>query len=358
MLSREKLDAVLLNSQHNFAWLTGGGCNGVDLSRDNGVASLLVTCEGKRFVLANVIEIDRMLGEETSVTDFEPIDYSWQDEKTGSGFVLEQARSVLKRTAAIASDLPMATGVPVVENRIAECRYALTENEIERFRSIGRDAGTALRTVIDKLELGETELQIAEKVRHELGQRNIASVVTLVAADERISRFRHPVPTANRWQKTLLIVTCAKRDGLIASLSRMVCVDEVPNELKIRTDAAAYVYAKMLDATRPGVTGADVYRTAARAYSECGFADEIDRHHQGGAAGYRTRDWVAHPASGDIISANQAFAWNPSITGTKVEETCIVTESGIEIITASPDFPQILNVVNGHEYLSPGILTI
>ena len=42
MLSREKFDAVLLNSQHNFAWLTGGGCNGVDLSRENGIAALMV----------------------------------------------------------------------------------------------------------------------------------------------------------------------------------------------------------------------------------------------------------------------------------------------------------------------------
>ncbi|MEP6850517.1 MAG: M24 family metallopeptidase [Acidobacteriota bacterium] len=358
MLSRERLDAVLLSSQHNFAWLTGGGSNGVDLSRENGIATLLITREGKRFVLASLIEIDRMFGEEVAANDFDRVDYSWQDEKRGALFVLEKARSVLMPGTAIASDVPMGKDVPSIENKIAKCRYALTENETERFRDLGRDAGRSLRAVIDRLEPGETELQIAEKMRHELSKKDIASVVTLVAADERISGFRHPIPSANRWQKTLLIVTCAKRYGLIASLSRMICVGRVPDELKARTDAAAYVYAKMLDSTRPGQTGADIYQTAASAYSERGFADEIDRHHQGGAAGYRTRDWVAHPASEDIVTANQAFAWNPSITGTKVEETCIVTERGIEIITASPDFPQILNVVNGREYLSPGILTI
>ncbi|MEP7074178.1 MAG: M24 family metallopeptidase [Acidobacteriota bacterium] len=356
MLSRERLDAVLLNSQHNFAWLSGGGCNGVDLSRENGIATLLITRKGKRFVLASMIEIDRMLSEEVSASDFDRVDYSWQDEKTGA--LLEKVRSVLMPGALIASDVPLGNGVHSIENKIAECRYALTVNEIERFRDLGRDAGQSLRAVIDKLEPGETELQIAEKMRHELGKKDIASVVTLVAADERIRAFRHPIPTANRWQKTLLIVTCAKRHGLIASLSRVICVGRVPDELNARTEAAAYVYTKMLEATRPRLTGADVYRTAASAYAERGFADEIERHHQGGAAGYRTRDWVAHPASEDIVTANQAFAWNPSITGTKVEETCIVTERGIEIITASPDFPQILNVVNGREYLSPGILTI
>ena len=62
-------------------------------------------------------------------------------------------------------------------------------------------------------------------------------------------------------------------------------------------------------------------RSAAKAYAEKGFADEIDLHHQGGAAGYRTREWVAHPNANDVVRNDQAFAWNPSITGTKVEET-------------------------------------
>ncbi|MEP6787987.1 MAG: aminopeptidase P family N-terminal domain-containing protein, partial [Acidobacteriota bacterium] len=64
MLAREDLDAVLLNAQHNFAWLTGGGSNGIDLSRENGAANLLVAADGRRFVIANNIEIPRLLAEE------------------------------------------------------------------------------------------------------------------------------------------------------------------------------------------------------------------------------------------------------------------------------------------------------
>jgi antitoxin VapB len=126
----------------------------------------------------------------------------------------------------------------------------------------------------------------------------------------------------------------------------------------MRTEAAAYVNAKMLDATRPGATGAEVYTAAANAYAERGCGDEINRHHQGGAAGYKTREWVAHPASAEVVHCDQAFAWNPSITGTKVEETYIANEGGIEVITRSPDFPEIASVVDGREYFSPSIITI
>jgi len=106
------------------------------------------------------------------------------------------------------------------------------------------------------------------------------------------------------------------------------------------------------------VTGAELYRTAARTYAEQGFAGEERLHHQGGAAGYRTRDWVAHPASAEVVYDGQAFAWNPSITGTKVEETWLAFEEEIEPITSTIDWPRITVQVNEREYHSPDVLSL
>src|SRR5215203_6353933 len=81
MLRNEDLDGVLLNTQHNFSWLSCGGSNGIDLSRENGSCFLLVTRKGDRHVVANNIEIGRLLAEEVAATDFEPIEITWQSEK-------------------------------------------------------------------------------------------------------------------------------------------------------------------------------------------------------------------------------------------------------------------------------------
>ena len=357
MLVEEGLGGVLLSAQHNFSWLTGGASNGIDLSRENGAAYLLVRSDGKRYVLANNIEMPRLLAEGLSVDDFEPVEFSWQDEKGSGNFVIEKGKALLAG-GDIATDIAIDTGTKAVEGKIAVCRYSLTADEAARFRIQGRDAGIAVRNVIDKLSPGESEIEIAEKLRHEFALGGMTSVVTLVAADERIAQYRHPVPTEKRWTKTVMLVICAKRRGLITSLSRIVCVGEVPDELKQKTEAAAYVNACLLDATRPGATGAELYNTAANAYAAKGFADEINRHHQGGAAGYKTREWVAHPQNAEVVQPNQAFAWNPSITGTKVEETSIAIENGVKVITTSPNFPQIASRVNGREYFSPGILSL
>lgn len=356
MLARENLGAVLLNAQHNFAWLTGGSTNGIDLSRENGAASLLVTRSGKRYLLANNIEMPRMLAEEVSADDFEPSEFSWQEEKAIGDTALKKAK--ILADGDIATDIPLFGGAAAIEGKIAHCRYKLTDHEISRYRELGRDAGAIMQNIIEEITPGDSEISIAAKIQSAHAWHNVRSVVTLVAADERIARFRHPAPTENCWKKTLLMVTCAKRFGLIVSLSRIVCIGPIPDDLQRKTEANASVNAALFAATRPGITGAEMYAVAAAAYAANGFDGEIDKHHQGGAAGYKTREWVAHPQSSEIVHLDQAFAWNPSVTGTKVEETILTAESGIEVITTSPDFPQIETNINGQYFFSPGILSI
>lgn len=349
MLSREGIAGVLINSQHNFAWITAGATNGIDLSRDLGAASILVTREGKRYLLTNNIEMQRMLTEQVSAEHFEPVEYQWQDDKVAPSFVLDKAKDIA--CGEVAADVS-------VEGRIAECRYSLTDEEVERYRLLGNDASRAFSRTIETISPGMSETQIANVLRSELGRDNIASVVTLVAADDRIAQYRHPVPSENRWEKTLMLVTCAKRGGLISSMSRIISVGEPSDELKRKTEAAAFVNASLQNATSVGTTGRELYNIASRAYERSGFADEINKHHQGGAAGYRTRDWVAHHASAETVRQQQAFAWNPSITGTKVEDTIITSNNGIEVITISDNFPKIETVIDGRTHISHGILSI
>src|SRR5690348_15118728 len=123
MLHAEDLDAVLLNTQHNFAWLTCGGSNGIDLSRENGAGFLCVTRTGKRSVIANNIEIDRLLTEEIPPSSFERSEVTWQEEKDPQT-ILNAARSI-----AGGDKLGCDIGFPDtrwIEPSIAACRAELT----------------------------------------------------------------------------------------------------------------------------------------------------------------------------------------------------------------------------------------
>lgn len=357
MLAANDLGGVLLTLQPNFSWLTCGRRNGIDTSREAGAGALLVRSDGKRFVLANNIEMPRLLDEEVSAEDFEPVDFPWKEEKSSGTFVTERAKTLLMGKGALGSDAYFSGGF-LAEAPVSVCRYELTVPEIERYRALGKDAGELLGNLMKTLEPGETEKEVANRVAAKLATRDIQGVVLLAAADDRIGKYRHPVATSRAWEKTLMVVVCARRHGLTASLTRLIRTGPVPSDLSSRTLAAAKVNAQLFVATRAGVSGAELYNVAAHAYAEVGFPDEIHRHHQGGASGYRTRDWVAHPLSTEQVKRNQAFAWNPSVTGSKVEETCIAFEHGVEIITSSPDWPSLSVEVEGKNYSLPDVLSI
>jgi Xaa-Pro aminopeptidase len=358
LIADEGLAGVLINTQPNFAWLSAGGSNGIDSSREAGVGTLLVRRDGRKFLLANRIELTRLLTEQLNGQGYEPVEFGWEEEKANPCLAAEIALSVVDKGLPLGSDSPVGLAVRVVDQAVARARYSLTAGEMDRFRLLGQEAGLAIGEMARSLEPGLSEREVVRRAIDSLAAIGATPVVALVAADERLRLFRHPPPTDLCWDKTLMIVVCARRGGLTVSFTRIVCNGPVPEDLRQRTRATAGVMARLLAATKTGATGKDLYEVAARGYLDAGFPGEEHLHHQGGATGYRTRDWVAHPSGTEQVQAGQAFAWNPSITGTKIEETCIATSEGIEIITTTQGWPVI--AINGDvdgEYHLPDVLS-
>ena len=101
------------------------------------------------------------------------------------------------------------------------------------------------------------------------------------------------------------------------------------------------VDAAMIAATVPGATLGAIFAQAQAAYAAEGFADEWLQHHQGGSCGYLPREVKAAPGSTTVVLADQAFAWNPSIAGTKSEDTVLCRASGCEVLGTSAVWPTI-----------------
>lgn len=357
----QQLDGVVLASQPGFAWLTGGGTNRIDGSRENGSGALFVRADGQRFVIANEIEMPRLIGEELAEVRWEPLSYPWAEEHANPSIVKQLASSAVgppkSGTPRIGADWPLA-GCVAMDAAIARLRALLTPAEANRYRALGSDAGRVIGDVARAVKPGMREAEIARRIHNAAAEIGGRATVVLVAADDRITRFRHPVPTTRVWTRLVMLVTCIQRQGLVVALSRIVSSGPPEAELMRRTEATAHVFARLLEASRPGARGRDLFTVAQRAYRDVGFEGEERRHHQGGAIGYRSREWVAHPASDELVQAAQAFAWNPSVTGTKVEDTALLTDDGIELITSSGEWPTIEVAGHGRTYAAPGILVL
>jgi len=112
----------------------------------------------------------------------------------------------------------------------------------------------------------------------------------------------------------------------------------------------------MMAHTRPGIPAREVLQKGIDAYHAKGYPEEWKLHHQGGSIGYTGRDYRVHLKTPDLIQENQGFTWNPSITGTKSEDTILATSEGPEMITKPILYPTLSMTVAGISFTRPAIL--
>jgi Xaa-Pro aminopeptidase len=349
-LSKTGHSGVLLESQANFAWITAGGHSHVVTSEERGVAGILITADLAAIVTTN-IEVRRLTDEQIPPDCFETIEYPWHSPEQWE-----------KRIAEIASPDGLATDLPS-ENQIdfgpelTELRRVLGQSEIDRYKDLAQDAASAVESACRAVHLRESELAMAARVAAACCEKDILPVVNLVAADERIAKYRHPLPTANRVDRTLLVVLTARRNGLHASLTRTVCFGKPDPEQVARHRACARIDARMILNSLPGRNLSDIVKAGVDQYAAEGFPDEWRQHHQGGLTGYAGREILATPATGYSLNANQALAWNPSVAGAKSEDTILVREQGIEVLTSTGHWPQLEVELEGQTLARPALLT-
>ena len=329
LMDREKVSGILLRGRDNFAWLSAGGLSYISKASEGGVGALLVTAE-KTCLVADNIEHARFLEEELVGLPLASIEYPWHDPAAQMNAVREAVGG-----GKFAADLGEAD-VDLAE-AIKAARTPLIEPEIKRYFAHGQTTTRITEAACRQIKPGMTENDVAAMVIDQFERIDARVPVCLIASDERIDKRRHPRPTPKRIDQRVMVVVCAEKGGLWTNLTRFVNFVPVSDELKIKHRAVCQVDATANAATQPGRTLGMVFADIVAEYDRQGFGEQWQLHHQGGTTGYNGRDHFANPAAAQVVHENQAFAWNPSITGTKSEDTMLLTPQGIQWITEPGD---------------------
>jgi Xaa-Pro dipeptidase len=348
-LRSKGLRALLLKRQANFSWMTCGGLNLVGITTEVGAASLLIT-ENAKLVISNNIEAPRMIEEEgLEKQGFLVKTFPWYE---------DQEVALVKELIGegpVGSDVPFPNATMLVED-IARLRYSLTPEEIERYRWLGEKASIALERTLMKAKKGEKESEVVGRLCKELWRDRIDPITLMSAADDRVFKFRHPIPTERKIEKYLMVSVNARKWGLIVSLTRFVYFGRLPKEFRAKYEANVFIDCTFMANTHPGIPARDVLQKGIDAYKEKGYPEEWRLHHQGGPIGYTGRDYRTNFRTPDVIQENQAFTWNPSITGTKSEDTILATSKGHEMITKPIVYPTLSMTAEGISFKRPAIL--
>jgi Xaa-Pro aminopeptidase len=338
-LAEAGAQAIRLRGSDWFAWATAGGDSSVLLAADCGVAEVLVTRDDA-VILTDAIDAERLRVEQVP-PGFTFHIAPWAETELRDTYVLGVANGGI-----VLSDHPRHGNSHAEQPLPASLRLrrmVLLPAEQERYRALGRDAAIAMAETLHAARPGWTELELAATGAQALWRRGIQPALVLAAGARRLPLFRHPVPANEPLGARAMLVLCARRHGLVASLSRGVAFSPLSDDERNAQADLLQVEATGLDAVRPGQSLAAVYHALEAAYRHVNRPDAIHEHHQGGITGYQAREIVASPSTATGIETGMAFAFNPSFAGrfgyALVEDTFLLGANGLDNQTLDPDWP-------------------
>lgn len=352
IMSAQNIDGFYISKQEHFAWITAGGDNIVTRFVEGGVCAILITMEGRYFICNN-IETQRMKDEEKlDQLGFEPLTMGWYEDRT-----LEHIDRLIGPGAVLAADIPLGGAMDATPTLLA-LEKTLCDNEVGRYIHLGAVFAKMIESYMETIQPGDSEMEIAGRLGAKMWENGLEPVLLLIAADERIYKYRHPIPTDKKLEKFLMISCNARYKGLVTKITRMLHFGVVPAELQEQYRQTAAIENAMALASKPGVDELTPFELAKQMYADFGYPDMWKVHHQGGPQSYTNGFYLISPENHDTIRLRQCYGYNPSITGTKTEDGFVVTEDGPLFITYPVSFPELHENIDGVEFIRPGILEI
>jgi Xaa-Pro aminopeptidase len=330
ILDAKGTDALLLTTNTALTWYLDGSRVHISLAGDP-IAALLVDRDGDHLVTFNN-EAGRIAAEELP-----------------PGVALHSVPwygNLHEAAAAVGT-----AGAPLAEAEVAgelrAARQQLLPAESARYARLSAEVAAIMTDVLSSARPETTEFELVSALAARVVAAGAEPLVLLCNGSVR-SEFRHPLATHSPLGRRAMAVVCARRYGMVANITRWVRFDAGTAEERDAEARIAAVEADIFAATVPGARLDRIFAEIQAAYARHGFgAEQWELHHQGGPAGYAGRDPRVTAAATDTVVPNQAFTWNPSGPGVKIEDTVQLTESGLQVLTVDPRWPAA--TVNGQQ---------
>ena len=349
-LEQQGLDAVVIGRQDNFAWITAGGDSRVITTAETGFAYLVIT-QDRKWLVSHSMDGRRFMDEQVSGQGYDLVTLFWHQGTP------EQKVSELTRGMKVGADVALP-GARLLGSELVDLHYPLTDLDLLRCRWIGQAANEILGHVARDLQPGVSEQEVAARLLYEYGREGLTIDVLIVGFDERITRYRHPMPTENRLQRYALLHPAARRWGLHANVTRLVHFGEPPSNIRRAMDGVATIGGRVAGMLAPGLRFTDILTEQIGLYRKLGYSGEWMYHFQGGITGYVLADATRCTDQEARLVERQAYDYFITITGAKFEELTILTEDGPEMPSLGPGWPARAGQTANGEISVPDVLIL
>ena len=157
------------------------------LNTPEGVCKLLVL-KDDIVLIVNQMEEKRIIEEEMAYIDhpFQVVTMDWFEDDTAH-------IQTLTKDKRIGSDIQM-DGFEWVEPDLSQVRSILSASQLRQYETLCHETAVIVESVCKEIVPGQTEHEIALAAQKAIAQ-GMTIEVLLVATDDRIHQYRHPIPT-------------------------------------------------------------------------------------------------------------------------------------------------------------------
>lgn len=329
LIAELNCEAVILLMPAHVAWFTGG-MNVRGLIAD-GERPGIYTNGRQRWLLCSNTDTQRLFDEELDGLGFMLKEWQWF---SGRATLLGE----LVVGKKVATDRPFPT-MPLVNEKLRPELRPLLPSDADRLRDLGLVVAHALEATARKLELGESEEDVAGALAHRIIHKGAEAHAVSVVAEDRAKRYRRAGYTTAPVRGICNLQVTGSRDGLYATASRTVCFGEPPAEFRAEFDTACKVAAIGRLNSHPGGTIAVAVDTASSLLKNTPYEHEWRLSPAGYGTGWFAADELRKAGHDEKFEANQALVWQPRIGAAAVVDTVLVHDDGCEPLTPTEQWP-------------------
>lgn len=252
---------------------------------------------------------------------------------------IEKSHLTVERLEALISFYPTAT-FERLDDKINAMRVIKSEDELEKLREAAKLADYAIEVGVSEIAEGKTEMEILNAIESAIKAKGYSmSFDTMVLAGEK-SASPHGTPGDRKIQKGdfILFDLGVIYEGYCSDITRTVAFGkpsaaqvEIYNTVRAANEAA-------ISAVKAGVKASELDKIARDVITEAGFG-EYFTHRLGHGLGISVHEFPSINGANDVtLDAGTVFTIEPGVyksdvTGVRIEDDVVVTESGVEVLT-------------------------
>lgn len=343
-LQDSHLDAAFITAPDNVFYFSG-----FDSEPHERLLGVMVFKEGEPFLICPQMEIPDALaaGWSFEVVGHVDTENAWDVVAktvaargvTLSTLAIEKAHLTVERLEELQAHYPEASFARI-DDQVNAMRVIKSGNELEKLRKAAALADFAIQVGCDAIAEGKTEMEILNEIESAVKAKgHTMSFDTILLAGEK-SASPHGVPGDRKIKRGdfILFDLGVIYEGYCSDITRTVAFGE-PTKAQIDIyNTVRQANEEAIAAVQPGVRAMDLDKIARDIITEAGYG-EFFTHRLGHGLGISVHEFPSINGANEYrLQPGAVFTIEPGIyksdvTGVRIEDDVVVTETGVEVLT-------------------------